>query len=176
MVGDMDPDTPGCEVWASWPIGKMYSCKGELLSKSAPMIKGGVYSYNMGIWWDGSLTRQNIDDELVLAYRNGEGGDRIFSCSNYGVASINGTKRTPCFYGDIWGDWREEMIYVVGERNVGGASELRIFTTNIETSHRFRPLMDDHIYRMSATHQNIGYNQSTHTGYYIGSDLEKANP
>ena len=113
---------------------------------------------------------------MVLAYRNGEGGDRIFSCSNYGVASINGTKRTPCFYGDIWGDWREEMIYVVGERNVGGASELRIFTTNIETSHRFRPLMDDHIYRMSATHQNIGYNQSTHTGYYIGSDLEKANP
>ena len=173
MVGDMDPDTPGCEVWASWPTGKMYSCKGELLSKSAPMIKGGVYSYNMGIWWDGTLTRQNIDDELVLAYRDSEGGDRVFSCGNYGVASINGTKRTPCFYGDIWGDWREEMIYVVGERNVGGASELRIFTTNIETNHRFRPLMDDHIYRMSATHQNIGYNQSTHTGYYIGTDLEK---
>ncbi|WP_353735412.1 hypothetical protein [Bacteroides sp.] len=33
--------------------------------------------------------------------------------------------------------------------------------------------MDDHLYRLSATHQNIGYNQPTHPGYYIGSDLNK---
>ena len=51
--------------------------------------------------------------------------------------------------------------------------ELRIFTTNFETEYRFRPLMEDHIYRLSATHQNIGYNQPTHTGFYLGSDLDK---
>ncbi|WP_373278740.1 rhamnogalacturonan lyase family protein [Bacteroides gallinarum] len=105
----------------------------------------------------------------------------MFQGSNYGTEPINGTKKTPCFYGDIWGDWREEMIYVVGEGDSDGdgyedgAHELRIFTTNIETNHRFRPLMDDHIYRMSAAHQNVGYNQSTHTGFYLGSDLQKSN-
>ena len=31
--------------------------------------------------------------------------------------------------------------------------------------------MSDHIYEMSALNQNIGYNQPTHTSYYIGSDL-----
>ncbi len=182
MVADLDPDTPGCEVWASWPTGKMYSCKGELLSKTAPMIRKSdqaPYTYNMGIWWSGSLNRQNIDANMVLGYVDGESGIRLFSGANYGTQPINGSKKTPCFYGDIWGDWREEMIYVVGESDsdgdgqIDGSHELRIFTTNIETEHRFRPLMDDHVYRMSATHQNICYNQSTQIGYYIGSDLEK---
>ena len=82
-------------------------------------------------------------------------------------------------FADIWGDWREEMIHVVnngdsdGDGDADGWTELRIFTTNHETEYRFRPLMDDHIYRMSATHQNVGYNQSTHTGFYIGADLQK---
>ncbi len=30
--------------------------------------------------------------------------------------------------------------------------------------------MTDHVYEMSALNQNIGYNQPTHTGYYLGSD------
>ena len=33
--------------------------------------------------------------------------------------------------------------------------------------------MSDHVYAMSALNQNIGYNQPTHTGYYLGSDLLK---
>ena len=30
--------------------------------------------------------------------------------------------------------------------------------------------MTDHVYEMSAINQNIGYNQPTHLGYYLGSD------
>ena len=73
------------------------------------------------------------------------------------------------------------MVYVVddgdsdGDGYNDGWTELRIFTTNIETEHRFRPLMDDHIYRLSAAHQNVGYNQPTHTSFYIGSDLLKTD-
>lgn len=66
---------------------------------------------------------------------------------------------------DIWGDWREEMIFPSSDY-----TELRIFTTDFETQYRIRPLMEDHIYRLSAAHQNIGYNQPTHTGFYLGSD------
>ena len=49
----------------------------------------------------------------------------------------------------------------------------RIKTTDFETDYRFHPLMDDHLYRLSATHQNKGYNQPTHPRYYIGSDMNK---
>ncbi|WP_195532109.1 rhamnogalacturonan lyase [Bacteroides finegoldii] len=186
MVADIDPDTPGCEVWASSTGGRLYSCKGELLAKSAPMIRTDSYTYNMGIWWDGSLNRQMIDANRVLGYIDSDGNytsspNRIFEGSTYGVVPINGSKKTPCVYADIWGDWREEMIFVVNDGDSDddgdddGWTELRIFTTNIETEYRFRPLMDDHIYRLSAAHQNVGYNQPTHTSFYIGSDLLKAD-
>ena len=32
--------------------------------------------------------------------------------------------------------------------------------------------MTDHCYWLSALNQNIGYNQPTNTGYYIGSDVK----
>ena len=116
----------------------------------------------MGIWWSGSLNRQVLDNAMVQSYTDG----RLFTGgTNFGVTTINDTKANPCFYGDIWGDWREEMIYTTNDY-----SELRIFTTDFETQYRIRPLMEDHIYRISAAHQNIGYNQPTHTGFYLGSD------
>lgn len=165
MVADVDPENPGCEYWSS-SSGYLYSCStGQNLNKKGPSTIGGGISYNMGIWWTGSLNRQALDRAAVSSLSEG----RIFTGeSNFGVKSINSTKANPCFYGDIWGDWREEMIFVNSAN-----TELRIFTTDFETSYRFRPLMDDHIYRLSAAHQNVGYNQPTHTGYYIGSDLIK---
>ena len=116
----------------------------------------------MAIWWSGSLNRQMLDFDLVHSYTDG----RLFTGSKFGIKTAYNTKTEPCFYGDIWGDWREEFIYP--DEN---DTELRIFTTDFETNYRFHPLMDDHLYRLSATHQNIGYNQPTHPGYYIGSDL-----
>lgn len=165
LVADIDPETPGCEIWSSHPGGNLYSCKGVLLNKKAPTSKAGGTTYNMAIWWSGSLNRQLLDYAMVQSYTDGrlfEGG------KDFGVKTINGSKSNPCFYGDIWGDWREEMIYASEDD-----TELRIFTTDFETQYRFHPLMDDHIYRLSATHQNIGYNQPTHTGFYLGSDLVK---
>ena len=173
MVADVDPETPGCEVWASGTTldGKLYSCRGELLSKKAPVYKfAGSWTFNMGIWWNGTLNRQMLDRGYVTEYiaDNGGSGNRIFLKEDYGVTTGQGTKNNPVFYGDFWGDWREEMIYVTPDY-----TELRIFTTNIETKYRFRPLMYDHVYRLSATHENVGYNQPTHPGFYIGSDLLK---
>ena len=163
MVADVDPETPGCEYWSTVPDGVMFSCKGvKLTGKKAPISKAGGTSYNMAIWWSGSLNRQMIDFDLVHSYTDG----RLFTGSKFGIKTAYNTKTEPCFYGDIWGDWREEFIYP--DEN---DTELRIFTTDFETNYRFHPLMDDHLYRLSATHQNIGYNQPTHPGYYIGSDL-----
>ena len=167
MVADIDPETPGCEIWASEPAGKLYSCKGEVLAKRAPRYKwGDNWTYNMGIWWSGSLNRQLLDRGFVVDYGTGGEPNVLFSKGDYNVTTGQGTKNNPVFYADFWGDWREEMVYVTPDY-----TELRIFTTNLETKYRFRPLMYDHIYRLSAVHENVGYNQPTHTGFYLGSDL-----
>lgn len=169
MVADVDPETPGCEVWAAGTTldGKLYSCKGELLSKRAPRYKwGDSWTYNMGIWWSGALNRQLLDRGFVVDYGTGAEPNVLFKKDSYNVTTGQGTKNNPVFYADFWGDWREEMIYVTPDY-----TELRIFTTNLETKYRFRPLMYDHIYRLSAVHENVGYNQPTHTGFYLGSDL-----
>lgn len=178
MVADIDPDNPGCEYWGSTG-GMIYSCStGANLGKTPPTTIGHsasnpAYSYNMGIWWSGSLNRQMLDGHVTRGAENGKGeplvisytDGRLFMGSTFSVSSNNDSKANPCFYGDIWGDWREEMIFPSSDY-----TELRIFTTDFETNYRIRPLMEDHIYRMSAAHQNIGYNQPTHTGFYLGSD------
>lgn len=173
LVADIDPETSGCEVWSSASATDLYSCKGTKLAKNAPTQIGGGTSYNMAIWWDGSLNRQLLDGNTykddaagtgapcIISYTNG----RLLMGGSFGAVTINDTKTNPCFYGDIWGDWREEVIYPTRD-----FSELRIFTTDFETQYRIHPLMEDHIYRISAAHQNIGYNQPTHTGFYLGSD------
>lgn len=178
MVADIDPDNPGCEYWGSTG-GTIYSCStGANLGKTPPTTIGHnasnpAYSYNMGIWWSGSLNRQMLDGHVSRGEENGKGeplvisytDGRLFMGSTFSVSSNNDSKANPCFYGDIWGDWREEMIFPSSDY-----TELRIFTTDFETNYRIRPLMEDHIYRISAAHQNIGYNQPTHTGFYLGSD------
>lgn len=157
MVADIDPDSPGCEMW--WYKGKVHSAKGDDLGYDAK-------SYNAGIWFSGSLNRQLYDRSTIDDPRNSKG--RVFTVYRYNVTTINSTKSNPCFYADIWGDWREELIQVLSDY-----SELRIFTTWYPTEYKFPYLMSDHVYRMSALNQNIGYNMPTNLGYYLGSDLIK---
>lgn len=66
-------------------------------------------------------------------------------------------------YGDIFGDWREEIIGSNSEYN-----QLVIYTTNIETEYRIPCLAQDRTYRNSMTLK--GYKQSHMIGFYIGAD------
>lgn len=159
MVADIDPENPGCEMW--WYKGNAHSAKGEDLGYG-----GGTLSYNAGIWFDGTLNRQLFDKSTITAPKSSKG--RVFSIYRYNVTYINSAKANPCFYGDIWGDWREEIVQVTSDW-----SELRVFTTWYPTEYKFPYLMSDHIYCMSALNQNIGYNMPTQTGFYLGSDLVK---
>ena len=64
------------------------------------------------------------------------------------------------------GDWREEFIVPDGTL----VDHLKLFSTWYPTTHRIPWLMTDHTYKMQAIHEQVGYNQPTHTGYYLGSD------
>ena len=158
MVADIDPSSPGCEFW--WAGSNAYSFdKKDLGYKPS--------SCNMGIWFDGGLTRQLLNGTIIS---NDRAGGRTFTMYRYPVNSINGTKSNPCWYGDLVGDWREEVILPDGTK----LQDLKIFSTWYTTQHKFPWLMTDHTYYMSVLNQNIGYNQPNNLGYYLGTDMDKS--
>ena len=162
MVDDIDPSSPGCEFW--WAGSNAYSQTGDKDLGYKPS------SCNMAIWFDGSLSRQ-----LINAPSNGGGyiqneraGGRTFTIYRYSTRFVNGTKANPSWYGDMLGDWREEVIIPDGTL----VDHLKLFSTWYPTDHRIPWLMTDHTYYMQCIHQQVGYNQPTHTGYYLGSDRQ----
>ena len=169
LVADIIPESPGHEYWSAEASG-VYSCQtGQLLSTTLPSAKTGSKSYNNAVFWTGTLTRQMLDDVMVHSYTKSAPWNmsRVITFEKYGggVKSNNSTKANPCYYGDFLGDYREEVIY----RSSDGLS-IYIFSTNHPTEYRFVHLTNDHTYDMSQAMQNIGYNQPTHLGYYIGED------
>ena len=76
--------------------------------------------------------------------------------------SNNGTKATPALSADLWGDWREEVIWRTRDNR-----ELRIYTTTIPTPHRMVTLMQDPQYRLAIAWQNVAYNQPPHPSFYL---------
>lgn len=159
MIADIDPSSPGCEMW--WYKSTVHGINGDELKGDAANYPG---SCNFAIWFDGTLNRQTFTGTKIDSRKGG----RVFTIYRYDVSDINGTKENPSFYGDILGDWREELIYPDGTKT----KDLKIFSSWIPTEHRIPWLMTDHVYEMSALNQNIGYNQPTHTGYYLGSDYK----
>ena len=74
----------------------------------------------------------------------------------------NSTKSNACLTADLFGDWREEIVLRYGDG-------VRIYFSTIPTDYRLTTLMHDSQYRCAIAWQNVGYNQSPHTSYYIGS-------
>ena len=111
---------------------------------------------NFRIYWDGDLQEECFDNTTVS--KPGKGTITTFS----GVYSNNSTKATPCYQGDIFGDWREEVIERTADNN------LRIFTTTIPTQWRNYSLWYDHQYRNAMVWQPCGYNQPPHASYFLG--------
>jgi rhamnogalacturonan endolyase len=116
----------------------------------------------MGVWWDGDVLREILDGTTITKWDYSAGREvRLLSAE--GCARNNGTKANPCLCADILGDWREEVIWRTADNR-----ELRIYTTTIPTDRRFYTFMHDPVYRLSVAWQNVGYNQPTQTGFYMG--------
>lgn len=121
----------------------------------------------MGIWWDGDVLRELLNGTTISKWNWRDGAEStLLEGRDYSCIRINGSKSNPCFYGDILGDWREEVIWPTYD-----GRELRIFTTTIPTDKRMKTLMHDPVYRLSAAWQNVGYNQPTQTGFYFGDAM-----
>jgi rhamnogalacturonan endolyase len=160
LAMDIDPRTKGAECWSFGAgISGLFDCKGHLISRITPP------SCNFGVWWDGDLLREVLDRNAISKWNwNTSKLERMVVAD--GCASNNGTKATPCLSADIFGDWREEVIWRTEDNK-----ELRIYTTTIPTNFRMYTLMDDPQYRLSIAWQNVSYNQPPHTSFYLGDGM-----
>jgi rhamnogalacturonan endolyase len=157
---DIDPRTLGAEAWSS--RGGLYAANGTQISTAKP---GPM---NFGVWWDGDLLRENLDGTTISKWNwLTNTSSNLLTAGALGAGSNNGTKSTPNLSADLFGDWREEVIW----RNTNN-EELLIFTTTIPTTHRIPTLLQDAQYRLSLAWQNVGYNQPPHTGYYLGDGMQ----
>ena len=173
MAADIAPTNPGLEMWSTDSHG-IRNIKGEVLfSAQDPddpqhqqhLKLGDRYlSVNFGIWWDGDLLRELLDRGAVSKYDWKQ--HAIIDLIQFpGIVFNNGTKSNPCLSADILGDWREEVI-----ARTPDSSELRIFISPIPTDYRINCLMQDIPYRLSTAAQNVGYNQPSEPGFYLGPD------
>lgn len=168
MAANIDPRYKGLQVWA--PNLGVYTYDGKKITDT------NIPSVNFGIWWDGDLQRELLDHEYDREKGVGVGKIDKWNYENEklvniltatGTYSNNTTKGNPCLQADLFGDWREEVIWRTEDSHA-----LRIYTTTDMTEHRIYTLMHDPVYRLSIAWQNVAYNQPPHTGFYLGTGME----
>ena len=155
MTADIDPRHAGAEMWSG--AAGLRTCKGERIGPAPP-------SQNFAVWWDGDRLRELLDRNTITKWDWETGNLKTLFTAEDCVAN-NGTKATPCLSADLFGDWREEVVWRTRDNK-----SLRIYTTNIPTTHRFRTLMHDSQYRLAIAWQNVGYNQPPHPSFYLGEE------
>lgn len=162
VAADIDPKHPGFENWGG--PGGLRDIHGKTITNNSPT------SQNFLVWWDGDLSRELLDKNRIDKW-DWENERTINLLTAEGCLANNGTKATPTLSADLFGDWREEVIWRTADNK-----ELRIYTTTIPTKYRFISLMHDPQYRLSIAWQNTAYNQPPHTGFYLGTGMNKPGP
>ncbi len=117
-------------------------------------------SINFLAYWDADESRELEDGTKVTKY----GGGTLLSCAE--CASNNGTKSTPALVADLFGDWREEIVWRQTDNRA-----LRIYTTTDVSKRRIYTLMHDPQYRTQVSFQQSAYNQPPHVSFHIGAGM-----
>ncbi len=158
-VGDIDPATPGYECWSFHGYHRFDT--GAIVNTVSPYP-------NFRIWWDGDVLSETLNDGKVEKFTAaGATTARLFtvgSTTSSGVGGSTSDRGAPHFYGDIVGDWREEIISFNGDR-----TQLIVCTTKTPTSTRLYTLAHNPAYRVDMTVK--GYMQSHQPDYFLGNGM-----
>ncbi|MBG0565401.1 RICIN domain-containing protein [Actinoplanes sp. NEAU-A11] len=155
LAGDVYAGSAGAEAWSS-SVDGLSNTAGQNIGRKPS-------STNFLAWWDADPVRELVDATRVDKY--GTSGDtRLLTGS--GVASNNSTKQTPAVSGDLFGDWREEIVWRLSD-----SSALRIYSTPTVTDRRITTLMHDSQYRVAVAWQNTAYNQPPHPSFFLGNGM-----
>lgn len=170
VVADMDASSKGCEFFSTQP--GIFSAKGTQLYASQPFPPEAI-------WWDADLSREFVatvgstaESPAISKFNPASPGNfsRLYTIYNEtppGVYQAYGGR--PAFWGDILGDWREELLCVANDN-----SELRIYTPKTNSITRLYTLMHNPQYRMQATTK--GYVQASYVDYYLGNGMTPPPP
>jgi rhamnogalacturonan endolyase len=163
VAADIDPNYLGAECWGP-PGGTRRIDTWEVIYPQTPS------STNFAVWWDGDLLRE-LENGISITKWDWKSRTTKTLFTAAGCASNNGSKSTPCLTADIFGDWREEVIW-----RTSNNTALRIYTTTIPAVNRIYTLMHDPQYRLAIAWQNVAYNQPPHPGFYLGAGMEPPPP
>jgi hypothetical protein len=151
---DIWSGSAGAESWSSSGGDGIFNPSGTIVGRKPS-------STNFLVYWDADPQRELLDSTHIDKY--GSASDtRLLTGS--GVASNNSTKATPALSADLFGDWREEVIWRTTD-----SSALRIYSTPIQTTRRVTTLMQDSMYRVGVAWQNTAYNQPPHVSYFMAN-------
>jgi fibronectin-binding autotransporter adhesin len=166
-VADIDPRTNGMEMW-SYAHEAMLDDKGNIIS-------GTSFPHPcLSIWWDGDLLRESLDAAAGNGYNpiinkwdyNTQTNGRLLSLYNEGgsFSTVTPYAGRAALYGDILGDWREEVFCENSAR-----TEIRIFSSTTANTNRIYCLMQNQEYRLTIPLK--GYLPSTEVDYFLGQGM-----
>ncbi|MGN0593335.1 MAG: RICIN domain-containing protein [Ruminococcus sp.] len=149
--------------FASIADGMIYAYNastGKIESTGTAWTTAIKWGMNAAAWWDGDLEREALDRTMLEKW----GQNRIFTGNaNYN----NGSKSNASLTCDLFGDWREELIFPAED-----GTKLRIFTTTYATDIKLFTLMHDSQYRTGVAIENVGYNQAPNTSFFLGTGYD----
>ncbi len=174
LAADIVTGSRGYEFWSAYG-GFDQSSRNQNPFNAVTGKEAGTRkpSMNFRIYWDGDVYEELLDGTSITKWSSSSltelgifansSSQKSFASLGMSPSSCNGTKATPCLQADIFGDWREEVIWW----NSNNPSQLYIVSSTAETKQRVPTLMHDHLYRMGIAWQNCAYNQPPHLGYYL---------
>ena len=162
LMGNFTNSDPGS-------IGRTENCEwiSSVADREIAALGGNSFidwaDLNARIYWDGDLLDEYMDSpgtaKAAVVYKPAGTGNRLVQC----VGSLaNSSKNNAGVLGDIFGDWREELVLRYGD------NAMVIYTTNYPTEYRIPTLWHDHQYRNAMVWQSMGYNQPPHKSYFLG--------
>ena len=160
VAADIDPRFPGAEAWAS-NSSVLYTAQGK-------PIEGVRHPREMSffVWWDGDDLREMFDNNRITKWDWNDGRSRTVLEAG-GAVHTNGSKNVPVVSADLFGDWREEVVWHTPDQKF-----LRIYTTPHPTERRLVTLMHDAQYRVAIAWQNTAYNQPPYPSFFLGHGMK----
>lgn len=163
---DIDKNHLGWEMWSTMD-GKVYDATGNLITEYS-----NQYPCE-GIWWDAEPDREVVQTSdshynvYVQDFFNGREVE-FAKISNWRYVTVYAKRAA--FWGDIIGDWREELVLLHKENGVivGIVGVTTDYTTSMNNIYC---LQEDPHYRGDCTTR--GYYQSPNPGFYLGFDMPR---
>lgn len=169
-----DPNRRGLQFWSTMQNNAMFDCKGNQI----PNAYGNFPAE--AVWWGPNLSRYELNgvnsSGSNVAFHKinaaGTGMDRdlpnLYNESNgngaYYFAAANGARAA--FWGDLFGDWREELIFCRSNQ-----TGFVVLSTWEQTNIRLYHLMQNPAYRGQTTQR--GYYQTPDVDFYMAADMPK---